>query len=337
MIRRRNISYGFTLLEVVLAVGLAGVVLALLTTAINLYLVRVDINRTRVESAQLARTLLANMADDIRAARYGSAPSDSSSSSSDSDSGSDSGGAEEDDTQGGGSSDTGLATATDSETSSQIYGIFGTATELRIDRTARWRWERTTQPIDATSETLAQDMPQTVNYIFNSGDTLLAGRLASLGVLSEPATSGYAGLYRQQSATSSWVYQSSSTGVSRSGSEESAPELIAPEVLALEFRYFDGEQMLDSWDSAAQGELPRGVEIRLTLLKEPFELAMIQSPQEREAELRRAENAVEYRSFVRLPNVRLRRADGPRRRSGRQSSGQQSGSSGGSRDESSSE
>ena len=48
---KRKVLAGFTLLEVVLAIGLAGVVLALLTTAIDLYLVRVDVNRTRVESA----------------------------------------------------------------------------------------------------------------------------------------------------------------------------------------------------------------------------------------------------------------------------------------------
>ena len=323
MDRKRKVLAGFTLLEVVLAIGLAGVVLALLTTAIDLYLVRVDVNRTRVECAQLARTLLTRMADDIRAARYWSPSSGSSSGSS---RGSNS----------TGSSNTGGTTATDTEASSKVLGIFGTATELRIDRAARWRWGRIAQEIDATSPAAADEMPQTVQYIFNSGDTLLASRMAALGVLADPALPGYAGLYRQQSATAAWIYQTSATGVSLSTTEQSAPELLAPEVLELEFTYFDGEQVVEQWDSAQQGRLPRGVEIRLVVLKEPFELAMIQSSQERAALLRSRENAVEYRLYVRLPNVRPRSADGPRRRS-RQDSSRGSGESrGGSPDESSS-
>ncbi len=215
MDRKRSILAGFTLLEVVLAIGLAGVVLALLTTAIDLYLVRVDVNRTRVESAQLARTLLTRMADDIRAARYFSPSSGSSRGSS---SGSSSGSS-------GGSNSSG---SSNTEASAKVLGIFGTATELRIDRGARWRWERIAQEIDATSAAAADEMPQTVQYIFNSGDTLLAGRMAALGVLADPALPGYAGLYRQQSATAAWIYQSSATGVSVSTTEQSAPELLAP-------------------------------------------------------------------------------------------------------------
>ncbi len=310
-----------------LAIGLAGVVLALLTTAIDLYLVRVDVNRTRVESAQLARTLLTRMADDIRAARYFSSSSGSSRGSS---SGS-SGGSNSSD-----SSNTGGTTDTNTEASAKVLGIFGTATELRIDRGARWRWQRIAQEIDATSPAAADEMPQTVQYVFNSGDTLLASRMAALSVLADPALPGYAGLYRQQSATAAWIYQTSATGVSISTTEQSAPELLAPEVLELEFKYFDGEQVVEQWDSAQQGRLPRGVEIRLVVLEEPFELAMIQSPQERDALLRSRENAVEYRLYVRLPNVRPRSADGPRRRS-RQDSSRGSGESrGGSSDDSSS-
>ena len=323
MDRKRKVLAGFTLLEVVLAIGLAGVVLALLTTAIDLYLVRVDVNRTRVESAQLARTLLTRMADDIRAARYFSPSSGSSSGSS--------GGSNS-----AGSSNTGGTTTTNTEASAKVLGIFGTATELRIDRGARWRWGRIAQEIDATSPAAADEMPQTVQYVFNSGDTLLASRMAALGVLADPALPGYAGLYRQQSATAAWIYQTSATGVSISTTEQSAPELLAPEVLELEFKYFDGEQVVEQWDSAQQGRLPRGVEIRLIVLEEPFELAMIQSPQERAALLRSKENAVEYRLYVRLPNVRPRSADGPRRRSRQDSSRGSGGSRGGSSDDSSS-
>ena len=38
---------------------------------------------------------------------------------------------------------------------------------------------------------------------------------------------------------------------------------MAPEVSLLEFRYFDGFDWFDSWDSALYGELPKAVEIAL--------------------------------------------------------------------------
>jgi len=323
MSRRQNNLAGFTLLEVVLSIGLAGVVLALLTTTIDLYLVRVDASRTRVESAQLARTLLMQIADDIRAARYWSPASGAA-------------GGGQSGTSGSSGSDSGGTTAAlDTETSSQVRGIFGTATELRIDRTASWRWQRIAQETDATGETVAEDLPQTVQYIFNSGETLLAERLAAMGVLADPTLTGYAGLYRQQSATAALVYQSSASGVSVATTEQSAPEMLAPEVLELEFHYFDGQQLVDQWDSAQQGKLPRGVEIRLTLLEEPFELAVEQSVQERDAQLRSEENSIEYRMFVRLPSVRPRRAVGPGRGPQQDNSGQSGGQSGGSSDDSS--
>jgi hypothetical protein len=64
---RRSTRAAFTLFELILAVALAAVLLTLIGTAINLYLMRVDADRTRVEEAQLARSVLTMIADDIRA------------------------------------------------------------------------------------------------------------------------------------------------------------------------------------------------------------------------------------------------------------------------------
>ena len=65
---------GFTLMEIVLAIGLTSVVMYLLMTAVELYMLRVDSSRGRVESAQLARTLLDQMATDIAAMRLDPPP-----------------------------------------------------------------------------------------------------------------------------------------------------------------------------------------------------------------------------------------------------------------------
>ncbi len=281
--KRRN--RGFTLLEVVLAIGLTGTLLALLATAIDLYLVRVDANRSKVEAAQLARTLLGQIADDIRSARY-YAPENSSSART------------------GANASGSSSSQGSSESANQVHGIFGTETELRIDRGARWNWARTSRQIDPVQPTSAEEMPTTVAYVFNDGNTLLADQLAAMGVLTDSALPGYAGLYRQQSPTPAWLYQNNSRGINLTSNTASEPQLLAPEVLALEFAYYDGQQLLDSWDSAAQKGLPVAIEIRLTFLKEPFDLALAASEQERDVELSKSENEVKYTLFVRVPERR---------------------------------
>ncbi|MCI0332374.1 MAG: hypothetical protein L0228_04020 [Planctomycetes bacterium] len=57
----------FTLFELILAIALSAALIALIGTAINLYLARVDASRNRVEETQLARSILSMIADDLRA------------------------------------------------------------------------------------------------------------------------------------------------------------------------------------------------------------------------------------------------------------------------------
>ena len=61
--RRRN---GFTLIEVLLSLGLAALVLVALATAVDVHLRCVQTGRTHVEEAQLARALLHRIGDDLR-------------------------------------------------------------------------------------------------------------------------------------------------------------------------------------------------------------------------------------------------------------------------------
>lgn len=278
-------SRGFTMLEVVLAIGLSGAVLALLATAIDLYLVRVDTSRTQVESAQLARTLLNQIAADLQAARY-FAPTATS------------------------TAESGTSAPVDS---ALVKGVFGTATELRIDRSAVWQWEDLARQMDLenTYQTeattpLERFMPLTVRYVLGEGQELLTADLAKQGVSESPLAQGHAGLYRQQVSTSAWMNQDSAQSngsVGAMSNEVGSAELIAPEVVDITFAYYDGSQLLDEWDSGLAEELPAAVEIRLTLLKEPFEQAIQHSRDQRDELRRHRENLVEYRRFVRLPGV----------------------------------
>ena len=55
-----------TLLEVLLALGLTGVVMVVISMAIHLHLITVDTRRADIEQAQVARGVLQHIAADIR-------------------------------------------------------------------------------------------------------------------------------------------------------------------------------------------------------------------------------------------------------------------------------
>jgi len=63
-VRRR----GFTLLEVFLTLVISAVLIAAITSALNIHLRITESGRTEVEQAQLARALLGRIADDLRIA-----------------------------------------------------------------------------------------------------------------------------------------------------------------------------------------------------------------------------------------------------------------------------
>lgn len=270
---------GFTLLEVVLAIGLSGAVIALLTTAIDQYLVRVDASRSQTETAQLARTLMNLLADDIRAARYGTSEGEI----------------------------TANGDGSEATTDGVALGIFGTVTDLRIDRSAICQWDLLARQRDvenanapATLGTKPEEMPQTVRYYLGDGKELLTAELAAQGVAEQPIADGYAGLYRQQLPTAAWVDLDASAQSATASPDMAEVELIAPEVVSIEFAYYDGQELLTEWDSDLEESLPTAIEIRMTLLEEPLvrdEKMTLGNLNE----LRRSEeNLVEYRRFVLL-------------------------------------
>lgn len=272
---------GFTLIEIVLAIALAGTLMALLTTAIELYLLRVDSSRTRVETAQLARTLLDKMADDIRAVRFAATQT--------------------------------TTTVDESGTTTQseiVPGIYGTITELRIDRSATWQWQDYVQQAELAEEALATEplvnqhnFPQTVRYVLGEGKELLAADLASSGVGEQPLATGHAGLYWEQVSTAAWHAQLAETEVPLGTGDVTTAELIAPEVVDIAFGYFDGTEFLQEWDMALQQSLPAAIEIQLTLLREPYEQAATQTSAMREELRGDADNLVVFRRLVALPQI----------------------------------
>jgi type II secretory pathway pseudopilin PulG len=290
----------FTLLEVVLAIGLCGAVMALLTTAIDLYLVRVDTSRTQVESAELARALLTKIADDIRAVRYSSASVGLPSTTGSSGSGGETGGGE------AGSGDTSGTTGNSalSSTSNSDLGIYGTLTELRIDRSAQRSWRQVAVPTEQQQlqTTDVHDLPMTVEYYFEQGRTLATNDLAAGGVGENTLLAGYTGLYYRRTPTVARMMMGDvGFGTTAEGSTSEPSELLAPEVVEICFMYYDGTQWLEEWDSSVQEGLPVAIEIKLSLFRD---ILGTDEPRRQvdEVALRRDQTRwVEYRLVVRVP------------------------------------
>jgi type II secretory pathway pseudopilin PulG len=294
--------HGFTLLEVLLAIGLSTVVLFILTTAIHQFLTRTESGHGEVETSQLARALLNQMADDLRGARGANFTTTNQ-----------------------------KASASDLEEKNgdlSELGLIGTATEVRIGQAASWYWEPVPEaesnaangvPADATQIAQTVHPPETIRYFLREGDTLSTVELAKMGI-DTMAVDSIAGLCLER-----WA-----SALSRSDSEDSLAisesttgqtshsqwvQLLAPEVIELEFSYADDTgEFLDQWDSTEQGALPKAVQIELVLRKVP--LAMSRGTQQDRVGSSHSDNTKNptqrntetYRLVVHLPDVQSPRA-----------------------------
>ncbi|HEX5470289.1 MAG TPA: prepilin-type N-terminal cleavage/methylation domain-containing protein, partial [Lacipirellulaceae bacterium] len=228
---------GFTLFELILAISLSAVLLTLIGTAISLYLVRVDTSGKRVAEAQLARTILSMIADDIHGATIYK-PQDTSAiaklmaktatfdvdsfdkpstGSSDSSSGTGTSGSA---TSSSGSSSSSNGSSNDDSSNNNVLplGVNGDVDELYVDTTHLPKQEElfsTTTgytnapspvadngiPASAASQAAAGIVPPTdvknVHYFVRPGDAAAAGS-AGVTSLDPAAQASLGGLVRQE-------------------------------------------------------------------------------------------------------------------------------------------
>jgi prepilin-type N-terminal cleavage/methylation domain-containing protein len=261
---------GFTLFEVILAIALAAVLLTLIGTAINLYLVQVDAGRTRVEEAQLARSVLSMIADDIRATTVYK-PQDTSAIAQLM---SKTAKFNVDDI------DKASAASTDgADTDTTLpLGLNGSLEELYVDATRLPKQEElfgtTTGYTNAQSPTSqsgsmlskgaggvpATDL-KTVRYYIRPGDAVETGS-ANVTSLDPAAQAHIGGLVRQEIPRAMRNFAEKNGG---STVLDSNAVLLAPEVVRMEIRYFNGSEIAEAWDMKEQKSLPVAVEVRIWL------------------------------------------------------------------------
>ncbi len=283
----------FTLLEVILAMALSVLVIFALSMAVDLNLRLLDAGRTQVVEAQLARAVLQVIARDISAVVY-SNPSDlkkltsnafltaSSQSGSTSQSGTNSSQSTNQSSQSGNaqnssSSSTGSSSTSDTSTdetttdidrtsdladaTSQTQpGLYGNTAELLIDVSRLPRADQlnaSNQEGNTANTGYLSDLKTVAYYVISDS--------ASLPLTTGNGLNSARGLVRREFDRAPAVYAAQQGQVIQ---PEGNLVPLAPEVEAIEFHYFDGTQLLDTWDSISQNGLPVAVDITVYITRQ---------------------------------------------------------------------
>lgn len=275
MIRLRNLGhfagdrrrYGFTLLEIVLALGLSSLLLVALYTALQMHWSSSALGHVEMERAQVARALFRRMETDLRSVVFRDTPLESSTddgstsasgdtSSTASTSGT--GGATDSSTATTGSTDSTTTTTTETY-STQKTGLFGDSESLVVHLSLPTRASSLSAASGSTaggSVLVGSDL-QSVVYFMAGSSSSFAQQLS--GSLVSP-TGKAAGLARLQGDRMAMQAADESGDMS---SMSSGVQLLAPEVASIAFEYFDGVSWGTTWDSAVSNYLPNAIRITI--------------------------------------------------------------------------
>ncbi len=282
MSTRAGSKRGFSLLEIVLALALTAVVVSLVAGAIEFHLRQLTLRKAHLEQSQLARGILRQIADDLRAVvvdrtvDFGTAatlPAAAAAGSGNAGSGSGSGAGDPSGGSSGGSADT-ESVASDLVGATllpETPGIYGNAYELQIDVSRIPRFEEYmtgVDPANAATPSVLSDI-KTISYFMIGNGLGGTGSIPSSGsgfndleMTGMPPGQLTQGLGRRSvdRAVARFSTQNADLSVF-----QNQVELLAPEVLLIQFRYFDGMQWLEVWDTEDLGGIPLAVEITLVL------------------------------------------------------------------------
>ncbi|MCX7428299.1 MAG: hypothetical protein NTW96_22050 [Planctomycetia bacterium] len=265
----------FTLIEVLLAILLTGLILVAMSMAIDFHLRVLGSGRDDVEEAQLARALLQRIAADLRSAvSYnpdetqqllatvpvtpmstpgGAAGAAGGAGGAGGASGGGAGGAGG--ASGGSTSegDSSSIAQRDSEDTSLVTettpGLYGTLGWLQVDVSRLPRLDQLRRQVAQVGETTLTDRTSDVKSVAY----FVAEDLAD-------GTPGGLVCRELDRAVTSWA-----TDLGLMQDMETDLKPIAPEVAAIEFHYYDGNEICDYWDMEERHVLPLAVEIAIQL------------------------------------------------------------------------
>jgi prepilin-type N-terminal cleavage/methylation domain-containing protein len=280
----------FTLLEVLLALALSVILLMAVYGAFDLYLRFATVGHDDMEQSQIARALLRRLSADIRSVVYRPPATRSSSASS----GQSNSSGDQRDQSGGGSNQSssqsgnrsgGSSGGSGAGASSNASANSGNSTNENSAVDATSGFSQTMTGLVGDSTTLVMHMARATRSDGQSQTPIVEGSPALSGeeksvsyFLADTGADGLAGIvadsYKKANGTSGDIQGLARLEGNRlaiqiaqeqSNLDELAEsvKLLAPEVTGLQFRYFDGADWLDTWDSGLSQRLPQAVEILL--------------------------------------------------------------------------
>lgn len=261
---RRQTRRGFTLLELLVALGLSVLLIAAVYSGINLYwrysvagqeeVLRLQVSRAALRAIELDLRSVVYQAPDTSSSGSSGSSGSSSSGSSSGFSGSNSSGSSGSSSSGSGSSsststDMLVVSSTEEAYTTATSGLFGDATSLmmHVSQPAReLSMQAAGSAMTPTSRT--SDLVMVSYYLSGTGTGGVQGGTTEPG-LARTRGDRMAMMFAGQQSNSAATFGET--------------ELLAPEIIGLQFMYFDGLNWLTEWDSTLLGGLPRAVQIEL--------------------------------------------------------------------------
>lgn len=256
----------YTLLELILALALSMVVILAIGAAIQLYMIALTKQQAMIERKQIARSILAMIANDLRAGLQYKATDYSDlenlvqsqllAAGNAADAAGGGGGGEAAD-DGGSGGDEETDPVFDEELVSFRPTLLGTTNLILLDISRLPRLDQY-NPLIATADAAVQtpsDVKSLAYFV-----SLTEGGMQSEVEYATPNAPG--GLYRREIDRAVASYRGDTGLVS---SPDEFTRLVAHEIAQVQFRFFDGESWLNDWDSAEQGGFPPAIEITLVI------------------------------------------------------------------------
>ena len=254
----------FTLIEILLALGLSVVLLAAMYTALDFYRQFSSAGRVDIERSQLARAILRKMELDIRSLVYRKQDSDSSAGQ-----GSTGSDEDEDDEENENDSDNEDSITIEVVDPVEAYsknntGIYGNLQTLVMHVNDPPRLSSMSSVAEGYAYGGRLSDLRSVAYFLavpgSGGLQGLVGELAGGAGTDESTNSGVQGLARFEGDRLSMTLANEQANLESMAGQT---KLLAKEINFLQYRYFDGTQWLESWDSVAVSGLPLAIEITI--------------------------------------------------------------------------
>ncbi|QDT93520.1 prepilin-type N-terminal cleavage/methylation domain-containing protein [Gimesia algae] len=247
-------SSGFTMLEVILAIGLTSLLLAAIYSALDLYWKYTTIGQQQVERAQIARAVFQKISHDLHSVTYMQKTE-----------------VEEETSSGSSETETDevvieVTNPDDAYTSGNI-GVFGDAQSLVLHTSRPGR-----QPLFVASEgnssTMQSDLLSVSYFLAIAGADGLQGAVGDRYRNTATTSQSTQGLARLEGDRLAMSMADNSADIEVLAQQS---QLLAAEISSLQFQYFDGTDWLEIWDSIEYGTVPQAIKVTIGFQNEKIE------------------------------------------------------------------